>query len=128
MNAATPAASKSKSGAESESQSASAMTPQEYLAAAEAALASDRPLEFSRLMWLAAEAAFARLAQAHQMDSSDLHQLARALDKKGGHRSRYLGKLSTARALMHNAVLDYMEPYQLESAAESVKLFISEML
>ena len=124
MNAA--ASSKLKSGAESESESA--MSPQEYLAAAEAALASDRPLEGSHLLWLAAEAAFVRLARAHRMDSSDLHQLARALDEKGGHRSRYQGKLGIARALMHNAVLDYMEPYQLEAAAESVKRFISEML
>ena len=126
MNTTTPAVPKSKSAAESEAQSA--MTPQEYLAAAEAALASDRPLEGSHLLWLAAEAAFVRLAQAHRMDSADLHGLARALDKKGGHRSRYLGKLGTARALMHNAVLDYMEPYQLEAAAESVKRFISDML
>ena len=124
MNVATPAASKSKSGAESES----AMTPQEYLAAAEAALASDRPLEGSHLLWLAAEAAFVRLAQAYRMDSADLHRLARALDKKGGHRSRYVGQLGTAQALMHNAVLDYMEPYQLESAGESVKQFVSEVL
>ena len=122
----TTASSKSKSAAESDSESA--MTPQEYLAAAEAALASDRPLEGSHLLWLASKAAFVRLAQAHRMDSSDLHQLARALDKKGGHRSLYLGQLGTAQALMHNAVLDYMEPYQLESAGESVKQFVSEVL
>ena len=116
----SPSASKTKSD--------SAMTPQEYLAAADAALASDQPLECSRLLWLAAEATFVRLAQAHGVAGDDLPALARSLDRKEGRKCHYLGKLGTAQALKHNAVLDYMEPYQLDSAGESVKLFISETL
>ena len=124
MNVATPAASKSKSGAESES----AMTPQEYLAAAEAALASDRPLEGSHLLWLAAEAAFVRLAQAYRMDSADLHRLARALDEKEGREMYYRGKLGTASGLKHNAEMDYLEPYELELSHESICHFIKEVI
>ena len=66
MNASTSASPKSKPDSESES----AMTPPEYLAAAEAALASDRPLEGSRLLWLAAEAAFVRLAKATKLTAA----------------------------------------------------------
>ena len=119
MTTTTPAASPSAEPA---------MTPQEYLAAADAALAADQPLDCSRLLWLAAEATFVRLAQAHGMAGDDLPALARSLDRKEGRKCHYLGKLGTAQALKHNAVLDYMEPYQLDSAGESVKLFISETL
>ena len=112
----------------SKKESDSAMTPQEYLAAADAALASDQPLEASRLLWLATESAFIRLAKVHGMAGDDLPALARALDRKEGRKCHYLGKLGTAQALKHNAALDYMEPYQLDSAGESVKFFISETL
>ncbi len=104
------------------------MTPQEYLAAAEAALASNRPLEGSRLLWLAAEAAFVRLAQAHQMDSADLHRLARVLDEKEDRRMYYRGKLGTATGLKHNAEMDYLEPYDLELSHESICHFIKDMI
>ena len=103
-----------------------AMSPQEYLAAAEAALASDQPLECSRLLWLAAEATFVRLAKVHKMDSADLHQLARALDAKEGRTVYYLGNLGIATGLRHNAELDFMEPYELEYDHESVACFVRE--
>ena len=104
------------------------MTPPEYLAAAEAALASDRPLEGSRLLWLAAEAAFVRLAQAHQMDSADLDALARALDRKEERQLYYLGKLGTATGLKLNAEIDFLEPYELELSHESICRFIKDMI
>ena len=103
-----------------------AMTPQEYLAAADAALAADQPLEASRLLWLAAEATFVRLAKVHKMDSADLHQLARALDAKEGRTVYYLGNLGIATGLRHNAELDFMEPYELEYDHESVACFVRE--
>ena len=106
----------------------SAMAPQEYLAAAEAALASDRPLEGSHLLWLAAEAAFVRLAQAHQMDSADLDMLARTLDGKEERQMYYLGKLGTATGLKLNAEIDFLEPYELELSHESICHFIKEMI
>ena len=124
MNAT--ASSKSKSGAESESESA--MTPQEYLAAAEAALASDRPLEGSHLLWLAAEAAFVRLARAHRMDGADLDMLARTLDRKEERQMYYLGKLGTATGLKLNAEIDFLEPYELELSHESICHFIKEVI
>ena len=103
-----------------------AMTPQEYLAAADAALAADQPLKASRLLWLAAEATFVRLAQAHKMDGADLYQLARALDAKEGRTVYYLGNLGIATGLRHNAELDFMEPYELEYDHESVACFVRE--
>lgn len=127
MDATTSAAataSKSESGAKSES--GSAMTPQEYLAAAEAALASDQPLEFSRLMWLAAEAAFIRLAQVHKMEGADLHELARTLDEREGCAMYYRGKLGTATGLRLNVEIDFLEPYELELSHESICRFIKD--
>ena len=115
----SPSASKTKSD--------SATTPQEYLAAADAALASEQPLEASRLLWLAGEAAFTRLAKAQGMDSDDLDALARTLDEKGGCRRYYLGKLGTATGLMLNANIDFLEPYELELSRESIHRFIKEM-
>ena len=111
----------------SKSESEPAMTPQEYLAAADAAMASEQPLEASRLLWLAGEATFVRLAQVHKMDSYNLHQLARALDEKEGCQRYYLGKLGTASGLKHNAEIDYLEPYELELSRESIHRFIKEM-
>ena len=102
------------------------MTPQEYLAAADAAMASDQPLEASRLLWLAGEATFIRLAQVHKMDSSDLHQLARALDAKEGRTVYYLAKLGIATGLRYNAEIDYMEPYELEYDHESMTCFVRD--
>ena len=104
-----------------------AMTPQEYLTAADAALAADQPLEASRLLWLAGEAAFVRLAKAHGMDSDDLDVLARTLDEKEGCQRYYLGKLGTATGLMLNANLDFLEPYELELSRESIHRFIKEV-
>ena len=103
-----------------------AMTPQEYLAAADAAMASEQPLEASRLLWLAGEATFVRLAKVHKMDSSNLHQLARALDAKEGRNGYYLAKLGIATGLRYNAEWDYMEPYELEYDHESLTCFVSE--
>ena len=103
------------------------MTPQEYLAAADAALADDQPLEGSRLLWLAGEAAFIRLARAQGMDSDDLDVLARTLDEKEGCQRYYLGKLGTAAGLMLNADIDFLEPYELELSRESIHRFIKEM-
>ena len=102
------------------------MTPQEYLAAADAAMASDQPLEASRLLWLASEATFIRLAQVHKMDSSDLHQLARALDAKEGRNGYYVAKLGIATGLRYHAEWDYMEPYELEYDHESLTCFVRE--
>ena len=106
----------------------SAMSPQEYLAAAESALASDRPLEGSHLLWLAAEAAFVRLAQAHRMDGANLYRLARALDEKEGREMYYRGKLGAATGLKHNAEMDYLEPYELELSHESICHFIKGVI
>lgn len=100
------------------------MTPQEYLAAAEAALASDRPLEGSRLLWQAVVATFGRLAKAHKMDGSNLHQLARALDAKEGRNAYYLGSLGVATGLKYHAQMDSMEPYEVESCKEMVEKFV----
>ena len=102
------------------------LAPLEYLAAAEHALADNRPLEGSHLLWQAVAATFARLGKIHHLDSGDLSALARALDRKEGRNCYYLGKLCTAQALMHNAELDYMEPCELESAGASVKRFIRD--
>ena len=103
-----------------------AMTAQEYLAAADAAMASDQPLEASRLLWLAGEATFVRLAEAHGMPGDDLDALARALDEKEGCHRYYLGKLGTATGLMLNADVDFLEPYELELSRESIHRFIKE--
>ena len=105
-----------------------AMTPQEYLAAADAAMASDQPLEASRLLWLASEATFVRLAQVHKMDSANLHRLARALDAKEGRNGYYLDNLGIATGLRYNAEWDYMEPYELEYDHESVTYFVREQV
>ena len=109
-----------------QTESEPAMTPQEYLAAADAAMAADQPLEASRLLWLAGEATFIRLAKVHKMDSADLHQLARALDEKEGRTVHYLANLGIAIGLRHNAELDFMEPYELEYDHESVTYFVRE--
>ena len=111
----------------SKPQSEPAMTPQEYLAAADAALAADQPLECSRLLWRAGEATFIRLAWAHGIPGDDLDALARALDEKGGCQRYYLGKLGTATGLMLNANIDFLEPYELELSRESIHRFIKEM-
>ena len=103
-----------------------AMTPQEYLAAADAAMASEQPLEASRLLWLAGEATFIRLAEAHGMPGDDLHALARALDAKEGRTVHYQAKLGIAIGLRHNAELDFMEPYELEYDHESMTYFVRE--
>ena len=102
------------------------MTPQEYLAAADAVLASDQSMEGARLLWLAVVATFDRLAQAHQMDGSNLHQLARALDAKEGRNAYYLGKLGVATGLKYHAQMDSMEPYEVESCQESVAKFVKD--
>ena len=112
----------------SKSVSEPAMTPQEYLAAADAALAADQPLECSRLLWLAGEAAFIRLAKAQGMPGDDLHALARALDAKEGRTVYYLGKLGTASGLKHNAEIDYLEPYERELSRESIHRFIKDLV
>ena len=103
------------------------MTPQEYLAAADAAMASDQPLEASRLLWLAGESVFIRLAEAHGMPGDDLDALARALDEKEGCQRYYLGKLGTATGLMLNADVDFLEPYELDLSRASIHRFIKEL-
>ena len=102
------------------------LAPLEYLAAAEQALADDRPLEGSHLLWQAVAATFVRLGKMHQLDSSDLSALARALDYKEGRNCYYLGGLVAGTDLMYNAELDHMEDYELGFAYDAIRPFIVE--
>ena len=102
------------------------LAPLEYLAAAEQALADNRPLDGSHLLWQAVAATFVRLGKIHQLDSSDLSALARTLDCKEGRNCYYLGGLGAGTDLMYNAELDHMEDYELEFAYDAIRPFIVE--
>ena len=102
------------------------LSPLEYLAAAERELAADNPLEGSRLLWKAAEATFCRLAQQHRLDEDGIIALAHSLDKQEGRNRHYIGAFSVANALKHNAKMDMMEDYELESASEIIRDFVKE--
>lgn len=104
------------------------MSPQEYLAAAEAALAAEQTLEGSRLLWLAVVATFDHLAEVHKLDSGNRHQLARALDAKEGRNAYYLGSLGVATGLKYHAQMNSMEPYEVESCKEIVAEFVKDVL
>lgn len=108
------------------SQSTVKPSPLEYLAAAERELAADNPLEGSRLLWKAAEATFARLAQQHGLDGSTIHEVARTLDRKEGRNFYYVGSLGVAHSLKYNAEMDMMEDYELDFAHVAIRPFIVE--
>ena len=110
------------------SQSTVKPSPLEYLAAAERELAADNPLEGSRLLWKAAEATFARLGKVKELDEKEIIALAKSLDQKEGRNRYYIGTFGVANALMHNAELDMMEDYELESAYDIIREFVREMV
>ena len=110
------------------SQSTVKPSPLEYLAAAERELAADNPLEGSRLLWKAAEATFARLAQQHGLDGSSIHEVARTLDRKEGRNFYYVGSLGVAHRLKDHADMDLMEDYEFESAGDIIRDFVKEMV
>ena len=110
------------------SQSIVKPSPLEYLAAAERELAADNPLEGSRLLWKAAEATFARLAQQHGLDGSSIHEVARTLDRKEGRNFYYVGSLGVAHRLKDHADMDLMEDYEFESAGDIIRDFVKEMV
>ena len=103
-------------------------SPLEYLAAAERELAADDPLEGSRLLWKAAEATFTRLSRKHGLDGGNLHELARALDRKEGRNFYYVGSLGVAHRLKDHADMDLMEDYEFESAGDIIRDFVKEMV
>ena len=110
------------------SQSTVKPSPLEYLAAAERELAADNPLEGSRLLWKAAEATFARLAQQHGLDGSSIHEVARTLDHREGRNFYYVGSLGVAHRLKDHADMDLMEDYEFESAGDIIRDFVKEMV
>ena len=100
--------------------------PLEYLAAAEQALADNRPLDGSHLLWQAVAATFTQLGKIHHMDSGDLSALARTLDHKEGRNCYYMAGLGAAVGLKYNAELDHMEDYELQFAYDAIRPFIVE--
>ena len=91
-------------------------------------MAADNPLEGSRLLWKAAEATFARLAQQHGLDGSSIHEVARTLDRKEGRNFYYVGSLGVAHRLKDHADMDLMEDYEFESAGDIIRDFVKEMV
>ena len=104
------------------------MAPLEILEDVEREFLAGNYRKSSRLLWEATEATFRTLAKAHDLDPSDIRDVAIALDKKEGRRRYYRGKLLTGHFLRDHAEMDLVEDYELEEPHKSQPRFIRQCL
>lgn len=104
------------------------MAPLEILETAEREFADGNYRKSSRLVWEATEATFRTLAKAHDLDLSDIREVAIALDEKEGRRRYYRGRLVSAGLLRDHAEMEVLEDYQIKWSHKSQSKFIRQCL
>jgi hypothetical protein len=102
-------------------------TAADFLHKADEKFRSGYRREAAGLMWEAAQATFAGLAQTRGLEYGDLIELAKALEADGSvPKYHYRGGLVGATLLRDHAEMDVLEAYELDDAYEATRIFVNE--